>query len=101
MLMPVTLAAWLMFPALSVQVPEAVWFLPSVLSTVFAEQLAIPERASVPVKLTVTSVLFQPLELACGDLDACAVGGVLSMLIPEAEMGPTFPAMSVQVPEAD
>ncbi len=41
----------------------------------------MPERASEPLKLTVTSVLFQPLALGAGKTLTLAVGAVLSILI--------------------
>jgi len=43
-------------------------------------QLAIPERASPQVKLTVTSALYQPLLFAARSVAALRVGAVLSML---------------------
>src|SRR5258708_30855321 len=62
-----------------------------------------PERLSVVVKLKETSVLFHPAALAAGLCAAkLSVGGVLSILIPLAvAVALTFPALSVQVPEAE
>src|SRR5258708_34038463 len=78
---------------------------PSVISTkgLGIEVEATPERLSVVVKLKETSVLFHPAALAAG---LCApkpsVGGVLSILIPLAvAVARTFPALSVQLPEAE
>ena len=50
----------LMLPALSVHVPPADWPAPSLLSVAALVHVSMPDSASVPVKLTVTSVLFQP-----------------------------------------
>lgn len=47
------------FPAASVQVPVAVWPVPSFTKLIGAEQESIPERLPVPVKDTVTLVLFR------------------------------------------
>src|SRR5512142_532793 len=82
MLIPLAVAVALVFPALSVQEPAADRPSPSLLSTEGVVQEAIPERESVPAKVTVTSELFQPLLLAAGAGVAVAVGGVVSMLIP-------------------
>ena len=41
-------------------------------------QNAIPEFASVPVKVTVTSVLFQPLPVGPGDLVPVVLGAAAS-----------------------
>jgi len=102
MLMPEAVAGALTLSALSVQAPEADWPAPSVVSNVGEVQLASPESASLPLNVTVTSVLFQPLAFAPGLALALAVGAVLSMLMPEAVAGSlTLPALSVQVPEAD
>src|SRR5207247_1275554 len=103
MLIPVLETGALTLPALSVQVPgPAVWAAPSALSVTGAVQKSIVDRASVPVKVTVTSVLFQPLAFASGNWAAEAVGAVLSMLIPVLETGSlTLPALSVQVPGPD
>ena len=65
------------------------------------EQESIPDRSSVPLKETVTSVLFQPLQLAAGEAVAVAVGAVLSMLMPVLLSLAALPALSVQVPVAD
>jgi len=70
---------------------------PSLLSMTAVEQLAIPERLSVPVKVTVTFVLFQPAALACGATAAWTVGGVLSILIVGEVYVALLPATSVTV----
>jgi hypothetical protein len=59
------------------------------------------DNASLPVKVTVTSELFQPFPLAGGAALALAVGAVLSMLIPLTVVLAVFPALSVAVPLAD
>src|SRR5467141_2736728 len=61
------------------------------------EQLAIPESASVPVKVTVTLVLFQPLAFGPGEAAACVVGGVLSIWTEGEAKLAVFPATSVTV----
>src|SRR5262249_44563931 len=77
MLMPLT-APDPELPALSLQTPEADWFAPSLLSVTGAEQLPMPDNASVPLKLAVTEVLFHPLAFAFGERPAVTAGFVLS-----------------------
>jgi hypothetical protein len=64
-------------PALSTACPEMVWWAPSVLSVAGGGQLAIPEVASLHVKVTVTVVLFHPAALAAGLASAVITGGSL------------------------
>src|SRR6266571_4660148 len=64
MLMPLAVAVGLVLPALSLQVPEADCPAPSALSVVAAVQKSIPDKLSLPAKVTVTLVLFQPLAFA-------------------------------------
>ena len=96
-------AAALTLSATSVQVPARVWPAPSVLTNPFAEQPAIPDplSASVPLKLTVTSVRCQFAAFAAGETDAAAMGGVKSMLMPETAADALLPARSEQMPVAD
>ncbi len=68
------------FPALSTAVPRTNWFCPSVVTVVFPVPPAAPSQVAMPeavelleafggspqVKLTVTSLLFQPLAFAGG-----------------------------------
>src|SRR5207253_469791 len=100
MLIPVLEIGALTLPALSVQVPgPAVWAVPYALSVTGAVQKSIVDRASAPVKVTVTSVLFQPLTFASGNWAAEAVGAVLSSLIltdPEL-VPPALVAVQVKV----
>ena len=70
--MLLAVAEALTLPALSVQVPLADCAAPSPLSTTAASQKSIPDSPSLPEKLTVTSVLFHPFELAAGDAEALA-----------------------------
>src|SRR5437879_6744541 len=100
MLIPVLQTGALTLPALSVQVPRPPYTtLFRSLSVTGAVQNSMVDRTSVPVKVTVTSVLFQPFAFASGNWAAEAVGAVLSMLIPVLETGAlTLPALSVQVP---
>jgi hypothetical protein len=82
-LMPVAETGELTCPTKSVHVPEGdVCPAPSVDTVTGALQNAIPDPASFPVKVTVTSVLFHPLAFADGLTLAVAVGAVLSILIP-------------------
>src|SRR6266571_3960611 len=67
------------FPALSVAEPLTVSLLPSVETVIGALQLPTPESASEQLKLTTTSVLFQPLPLGEGAADAKIVGNVRSI----------------------
>jgi len=68
-----------------------------VLSTTGAEQLAMPERLSVPLNVTVTSVLFQPLASGTGDAVAVATGAVLSIFTTGDVTVAELPAASVTV----
>src|SRR5438067_3891740 len=95
MLMPLTLAL-AELPAASVAVPLDVWLAPST-SVCAGGQLATPERASLQLKLTVTSVLFQPLALAASERSAVMVGAVLSMLTVAGSVT-LLRALSVAVP---
>ena len=67
------------------------------LSTTGAEQLAIPERVSVPLNVTVTSVLFHPLASGTGDAVAVATGAVLSIFSAGDVNIAELPAASVTV----
>jgi hypothetical protein len=100
MLIPVLVTGSLTFPATSVQVPgPADCPAPSVVNVIAAVQVAMPDKPSVPLKVTVTFVLFQPAAFGAGDCAADAVGAVLSILMPVRLTGSlTFPALSVQVP---
>ncbi len=66
----------LTLPALSVQVPLADCPAPSLVRRAADVQVSIPDNPSVPVKVTVTFVLFQPSAFAAGDGEADAVGAV-------------------------
>jgi hypothetical protein len=55
----------------------------------------------VQVKLTVTSLLFQPFPFAAGDCDALTDGAVLSILMLLRATPAELPALSVHVPDAD
>ena len=59
--------------------------------------MSIPESESLPVKLTVTSELFQPLLLATGDGEPEALGLVLSIFTVGEVNVLLFPALSVTV----
>ncbi len=79
MLMPLAVAGALTLSALSVQVPEADCPAPSEPSTTAESQEAMPDSSSLPLKLTVTLVLFHPLAFGAGEASAFAVGAVLSI----------------------
>lgn len=83
-------------PAKSVHVPDRDWFTLSVETVVGGVHEAMPETASAPVKVTTTSVLFQPLAFGVGDFVALAVGLVKSIL-KTTVVEPEFPARSVHV----
>lgn len=85
-------------PARSAAVPLTSWFAPSVVTVIGAGQLATPEVLSTQVKLTVTSLWFQPARLGWGVIVGDNVGGVLSMLS-VTEVLAVFPARSTAVPE--
>src|SRR3954453_523204 len=71
-------------PALSVAVPEAVWFAPSPVMMMSLGQDFTPERASEQVKWIVTEPLYQPFLFADGEVDAAIVGAPVSRLMPAA-----------------
>jgi hypothetical protein len=97
MLMPVAIAGALTLPATSVQVPLADWPAPSVVNVIGAVQLAMPDKASAPLKVTVTLVLFQPAAFGAGDAAAAAVGAVRSILtVTEAVRTNPAPFVAVQ-----
>ena len=100
-MMSEALTGALTFPAASVQVPVADCPAPSVLRRMGAVQVTPSDRLSVPVKLTVTFVLFQPLAFGAGKTDTLATGGVLSILMPVCVSWTVLPARSVHVAVAD
>ncbi len=69
------------FPALSTAVSIMTCPAPSVVMVTGEGQDAIPDTLSLQVNVTVTFVLFHPLALGLGDIDAVMVGGVVSMLM--------------------
>ena len=97
-LMPLAVASALTLPALSAQVPAADCPAPSLLNVTGVLQLAMPDRVSEPLKLTPTSVLFQPLALAPGvKLPKAIVGGVASrLMVTDLELVPPV-LVAVQV----
>jgi len=70
-----------LLPVLSIAVPHISCPELSVVTVIGVGQTAMPEVASAHVKLTVTSVLFQPFAFGIGVAVAVIVGDVLSMLI--------------------
>src|SRR5439155_221987 len=100
----VTLAIALVLPALSVHVPLTSVPLVSAVRPLPVVQLSIPllivPASPLSLKVTATSVLFQPLTLAAGALTAVGgLGGVLSMLMPlTVEESAALPALSRQLP---
>src|SRR6478735_9575028 len=96
MLMPLTVVL-VELSALSTAVPVTDWFAPLVETTTGETGCVLmPERPSLAVKVTVTSVLFQPLALAVGVRDPVIVGVLLSSLT-VADPVPEFPRLSVTV----
>src|SRR6266404_3953174 len=87
--------AW--FPAMSTAVPLTTCPAPSVLTVTGSGQRAIPLTTSVHVKLTRTSVLFQPAAFGGGLTTALTAGRLLSMLSVTDTLA-WFPAMSTAVP---
>src|SRR5882724_9841530 len=89
-------------PALSMTVPEIVWFAPSPTSA-GGVQLTTPDRVSPQVKVTVglpVAMLYQPVTAGLpGVMVRVIVGFVLSMLMPLIEEeSAVFPALSMQLP---
>src|SRR3989442_21364 len=95
MLSVMDVLAW--FPATSTAVPLTTCPAPSVLTVTGSEQRAIPLPPSVQVKLTRTSVLFQPAAFGCGLTTALTPGRLLSMLSVTDTLA-WFPATSTAVP---
>src|SRR5207248_11662696 len=84
-------------PARSTAVPVTAWVSPSVVRVSGAGQTAMPERASLQVKVTVTGVLFHPLPLAAGAALASMVGLVVSTRALTGVLGlPVWPLVSVE-----
>src|SRR5205814_9664179 len=83
-----------LLPALSSAVPSTVKAMPSVVLVCGPVQLATPERSSPQVKLTTTSVLFQPLALAAGAWTWLMVGEVRSILTCALLAASMLPALS-------
>ncbi len=86
-----------LLPALSVTVPVVDCPAPSTDKVTSGETVSTPERVSVAVKCTVTSLLFQPLLLGEGLHEALIVGGVLSRLTTGEVKVSLLPALSVTV----
>ncbi|WP_157623267.1 hypothetical protein [Terrabacter sp. Root181] len=79
MLIPLTVVVAVL-SALSVAVPVTDWSATLPLSVVGAEEDLTPDVASLGVKVTVTSVLFQPLAFAAGVREPAMIGALLSSL---------------------
>ena len=88
---------FVLFPALSIAVPHILCPAPSVVTVIGAEHEAMPDVASLHVKLTATSVLFHPSALAEGLASAVITGSVLSMFN-TTDVVALFPALSTAVP---
>ncbi len=95
-LIPVTVSCDA-FPALSVHVPVADSFDPSLLTVCCTVEDTTPDPESVHDHVTVTSPLFQPPALAGVRLTKAIVGAVASYS-KEKLPPPLFPALSVQLP---
>ena len=109
------ISAEAVLPAKSVTVfPVTLWLAPSADRVMSPGHVATPDTLSAHAKLTVTSVLFQPLAFAPGDREPLMVGGVASRLtmtlfdvVPPADVAVhvnVVPAVSVEtvlVPHPD
>src|SRR5207249_6935251 len=95
-LMPLTVTL-VELPALSVAVPVAESDVPFVLRVIGDVQLAMPDPTSAHVKVTTTSVLFQPAALATGNRAPVIVGGVVSSIVTVCVALFALPAPSVTV----
>src|SRR5688572_8198462 len=71
-------------PALSRAVPSTDCAAPSPCTRLFGPQLFTAERSSLQLKVTITSVLFQPKPFAAGRREPEIVGFTLSMLIADS-----------------
>src|SRR5258708_5963817 len=97
-LIPLTDAGALTFPATSVQVPLAEKPVPSVLRITGAVQLAMPESASEPANVTVTLVLFQPAAFGAGEILGTIEGGLVSILtVTDVEAVAPWPFVALHV----
>ena len=84
-------------PARSVAIPVTTCAAPSFVKVTGLLEVAIPERPSEVLKLTVTLVLFHPLALGAGVATAAMSGGVLSILTPLTVADAELPARSETV----
>src|SRR5262245_3205150 len=91
-----TLAPGPVFPARSTATPTA-WSAPSLLTVVAAGHDTTPDRASTQLKLSETSLLFQPAAFGGGEATTVTTGGVLSMLTVALAL-PLLPARSSASP---
>ena len=82
------------FPALSTAVPVTCCPAPSVAKATGSVQLAVPDKASLHWKATVTAALFQPLALGAGVCVWLINGFVLSMRTTAVRCDSTLPALS-------
>ena len=99
MLMPGS-SAEAVLPARSSQVPDAVWFAPSVVTTVITESSTTPESSSVQVQVTETGPSFHALPFAWLRLAKVISGGVRSTSYPVWVSEAVLPPRSAQVPVA-
>src|SRR5438445_2018766 len=76
-----TMLATATLPAMSVALPVITCPAPSVVTVTGMLNAATPDSVSTASKLTVTSVLLQPLAFGGGLATTTSVGGVLSILI--------------------
>lgn len=86
------------FPATSKAVPLTAWLVPSLDSICSAGQVAIPERGSAQVNVTVTGDVFHPFKDDAGDAIAVIVGGVRSRFT-VAQAVEERPLVSMAVPQ--
>src|SRR3990172_4399224 len=70
------------FPALSYAIPKMTWLLPSTETIAGSGHVAIPERLSEQVNVTVTSLLYHPAIFGNNeDKEIVIAGGILSTSI--------------------
>src|SRR6185295_14344914 len=99
--MPVT-ESLAVFPALSWQVPFAVWPAASPVLTSDTCADSTPDSASAQSQTTVTAELFQPFPFAAGvRLAKVIVGFTESTLMSPSDAPCVLPARSAHVPDAD
>src|SRR6266404_4356705 len=99
-MLTVTSSGLLLLPATSTAIPETGWPFPSFASVTAGGQVLTPLPASVQLKVTETSVLFQPSAFGVGLIVDWIAGAVSSMLTLNVSGSLLLPALSIAVPVA-